>query len=92
MGEDHSADLPGIALLDKEQSAEDELFTNEQVNKFSPTPFTWMRPLLVTEASYTSRKQLFAGEIGSLDPREEDPPNEDKAQLTSVEKRTCRQT
>jgi hypothetical protein len=86
MGEDH-ADLPGIALLDKEQSAEDEVFTNEQVRKFSPTPFTSMRPLLVvvdsphkiTEASYTSRKQLFADETGSPDPRVEDPPTEDKA-------------
>ena len=53
-----------------------------------PTPFTSMRPLLVveldsphkTEASYTSRKQLFSGETGSLDPRVEDPnEDEDKA-------------
>ena len=84
-----SVELPGIALLDKEQSAKDEDIANEQVKNFSPTPFTSMRPLLVdeldsphkiTEASYTSRKQLFAGETGSLDPRVEDPnEDEDKA-------------
>jgi len=89
MGKDHSVELPGIVLLNKEQSAEDEDIANEQVKNFSPTPFTSMRPLLVveldsphkiTEASYTSRKQLFSGETGSLDPRVEDPnEDEDKA-------------
>jgi hypothetical protein len=61
MSEDHSADSPGIALLSKEQCAEDEVIINEQIKQLSPTPFTSMQPLSVDELDRPSEASYISG-------------------------------